>query len=123
MLHRFNTADLKTILTFLTRPIRILRSYRISYVRSDVIAGLTVAVVMLPQAMAYAFIAELPPQMGLYAAVVGSIVGALWGSSRQLQTGPTNAASLLVLSMLLAVDKLHIGQTIPVAVGRRTDEV
>ena len=88
MLHRFNTADLKTILTFLTRPIRILRSYRISYVRSDVIAGLTVAVVMLPQAMAYAFIAELAAADGLYAAVVGSIVGALWDSSRQLQTGP-----------------------------------
>lgn len=96
-------AGLITILEFLTRPIRIFRDYRISYLRPDAIAGLTVAVVMLPQAMAYALIAELPPQMGLYSAVVGSVVGALWGSSRQLQTGPTNTTSLLILPSLLAV--------------------
>ena len=68
------------------------------------IAGLTVAMVVVPQAMAYALIAELPPQMGLYTAIVAAIVGALWGSSNQLQTGPTNAASLLVLSILAGVD-------------------
>lgn len=53
--------------------------------------------------MAYALIAELPTQIGLYTAVIGAIVGALWGSSQHLQTGPTNAASLLVLSILLPV--------------------
>ncbi|MFQ5343789.1 MAG: SulP family inorganic anion transporter, partial [Anaerolineae bacterium] len=46
-------------------------------------------------------IAELPPQMGLYAAIVGAIVAALWGSSNQAHTGPANAISLLVLSVLL----------------------
>lgn len=66
-------------------------------------AGLTVAVILLPQALAYAVIAELPPQMGLYAAIVASIVAALWGSSSHLQTGPTNPSSLLVLSVLLAI--------------------
>ena len=64
-------------------------------------AGLTVAVIMLPQAVAFAFIAGLPPQMGLYAAIVSALVGGLWGSSNQLQTGPTNTLSLLVLSVLL----------------------
>ena len=63
-------------------------------------AGLTVAVILLPQAIAFALIAELPPQMGLYAAVIGGIVGALWGSSNQIHNGPTNAISLLVLSTL-----------------------
>ncbi|MBC8425885.1 STAS domain-containing protein [bacterium] len=58
---------------------------------------------MLPQAIAYAMIAELPPQTGIYAAIVASIVGALWGSSRHLHTGPTNAASLLTLATLLNV--------------------
>jgi len=67
------------------------------------IAGLTVAVVMLPQAIAYAMIAELPPEMGLYSAIIAAVVGALWGSSRHLHTGPTNAASLLVLASLLTV--------------------
>ncbi len=67
------------------------------------LTGLTVAVVLLPQAIAYAMIAELPPQMGLYAAIVAAMVGALWGSSRHLHTGPTNATSLLVLASLLSV--------------------
>ncbi len=86
---------------YFLRPLELLRSYRGEYLRADLIAGLTIAVILLPQSMAYALIADLPPQMGLYTAIVGSIVGALWGSSHQLQTGPTNAASLLVLSILL----------------------
>ncbi len=90
-------------LTYLQRPVRIVGDYRRENLRPDLIAGLTVAVILLPQAIAYALIAELPPQTGLYAAVVAAIVGALWGSSNHLHTGPTNAASLLVLSTLLAV--------------------
>jgi len=86
---------------YLTRPVEIVRSYKLEYLPRDVIAGLTVAVVTLPQAMAYALIAELPPQAGLYAAIIGGTVGALWGACNQLVTGPSNAASLLVLSTLL----------------------
>ncbi|MBP8002813.1 MAG: STAS domain-containing protein [Chloroflexi bacterium] len=85
------------------RPVEIFRGYNNTQLRPDLMAGLTVAVVMLPQAIAYALIAELPPQMGLYAAIVASVVGVLWGSSSHLHTGPTNAASLLVLSTLTAV--------------------
>ena len=88
---------------FFARPAAILRGYRREDLRPDLVAGLTVAVVLLPQAIAYAMIAELPPQMGLYAAIVAAIVGALWGSSWHLHTGPTNAASLLVLASLLTV--------------------
>ena len=88
---------------FFTRPVRVLRHLEAAALRADLVAGLTVAVVMLPQAIAYAMIAELPPQMGLYAAIVASIAGALWGSSRHLHTGPTNAASLLTLAALLNV--------------------
>lgn len=74
--------------------------------RFDLMAGLTVAVVMLPQAVAFAFIAGLPARMGLYTAIVGSVVAALWGSSNQVQTGPTNASSLLVLSALLGTAEM-----------------
>lgn len=88
---------------FMLRPVQIVRGYDRAALRPDLMAGLTVAIVMLPQAMAYALIAELPPQTGLYAAVVASIVGALWGSSSHLNTGPTNAASLLVLSTLVTL--------------------
>jgi hypothetical protein len=63
----------------LLRPVQILKRYRRVDRRPDLVAGLTVAVVMLPQAIAYALIAELPPQVGLYAAIVTAIVGALWG--------------------------------------------
>jgi SulP family sulfate permease len=64
------------------------------------VAGATVAVLAIPQCIAYAAIAGLPPTYGLYTAVVATIVGALWGSSRHLSTGPTNAISILVLSIL-----------------------
>ncbi len=88
---------------FFTRPVEIFKQFQRENLRPDLIAGLTVAVIMLPQAIAYALIAELPPQVGLYAAFVAAIVGVLWGSSVYLHTGPTNAASLLVLSTLAPV--------------------
>jgi len=61
---------------------------------------LTVAVVAVPQSMAYALIAGIPVHYGLYTSIVPTIVGALWGSSAQLITGPTNAISLVVFSSL-----------------------
>jgi SulP family sulfate permease len=93
--------QLKTSINFFLRPAQIFRNYHLENLRPDLIAGVTVAVILLPQAMAYAMMAELPPQMGIYTAIIGAVIGALWGSSNQLQTGPTNAASLLVLSILL----------------------
>lgn len=86
---------------YLLRPVRFVRGYQRVNLQADMMAGLTVAIIMLPQAIAFALIAELPPEMGLYAAIVGAVFGALWGSSNQTQTGPTNAISLLVLSTLL----------------------
>ena len=82
------------------RPLEIVRGYRIRHIRLDLVAGATVAVLAIPQCIAYASIAGLPPTYGLYTAVVATIAGALWGSSRHLSTGPTNAISILVLSIL-----------------------
>ena len=89
--------------SYFFRPFEVLKSIRTNQLRFDLLSGLTVAVVMLPQAMAYALIAELPPQMGIYSAIVASVIAILWGSSKFLHTGPTNAASLLVLSTLMVV--------------------
>ena len=97
--------QLQAAIGFFGQPAQIVRNYRREHLRFDLTAGLTVAVVMLPQALAFAFIAGLPARMGLYTAVVGSVVGALWGSSNQVQTGPTNASSLLVLSALLGTEE------------------
>jgi len=95
--------SLRTSVSFFSRPVQVLRHYPRKNLKPDFLAGLTVAVILLPQAIAYSLIAGLPPQMGLYTAIVAAVVGALWGSSNQLQTGPTNTASLLVLSTLLLV--------------------
>jgi SulP family sulfate permease len=64
-------------------------------IRQDVVAGITVSLVAIPQSLAYAQLAGVPAYYGLYAALVPSIVGALFGSSRQLSTGPVAMTSLL----------------------------
>ena len=69
-------------------------------VRADIVAGITVALVLIPQSMAYAQLAGMPAYYGLYAAFLPVIVGALWGSSRQLSTGPVAMVSLLTASVL-----------------------
>ncbi len=68
--------------------------------RADCIAGLTGAMIVLPQGVAFATIAGLPPQYGLYAAMIPAVVGALWGSSWQLVSGPTTAISIAVFAGL-----------------------
>src|SRR5512141_2990770 len=62
---------------------------------SDLIAGITVSLVAIPQSLAYAQLAGVPAHYGLYAAFIPTIVGALFGSSRQLSTGPVAMTSLL----------------------------
>ncbi len=69
----------------------------------DFVAGLTVAVVLVPQSMAYAMLAGLPPVVGLYASALAPAVAALWGSSPQLQTGPVAIVSLLVFTSLMPI--------------------
>jgi SulP family sulfate permease len=77
-----------------------LRTYSRADLVSDLLAGLTVATVAVPQAMAYALLAGLPPHYGLYTAIIMTAVGALFDSSRQLINGPTNAISIALLSAL-----------------------
>src|SRR5580704_12642364 len=78
-----------------------LRTYSKKTAVSDTMAGLTVAAVAIPQAMAYAQIAGLPAYYGLYTAIVMTGVGALFDSSKQLINGPTNAISIAVLSAVV----------------------
>ncbi len=68
--------------------------------RADVLAGLTGAVVVLPQGVAFATLAGLPPQYGLYAAMLPCIVAALFGASRLMVTGPANAISLTTVALV-----------------------
>lgn len=69
-------------------------------VRTDVLAGLTGAIVVLPQGIAFALLAGMPPHYGLYAAMVPCIIAALFGSSRLMVTGPANAISLTTMALI-----------------------
>lgn len=72
---------------------------------ADLIAGLTVAVVLVPQSMAYALIAGLPPVYGLYAAAIPPIMAALFGSSYHLATGPVAIVAFLTFTSLIGYAK------------------
>src|SRR5512143_2647833 len=68
--------------------------------RADIMAGITGAVIVLPQGVAFALIAGLPPEYGLYSAIVPTIIAAFFGSSRHLISGPTTAISIVIFTTL-----------------------
>jgi SulP family sulfate permease len=85
-------------------------------VGADLVAGITVALVLIPQSMAYAQLAGLPPYYGLYAAFLPGIIGALWGSSKQLATGPVAVVSLLTASALAPFAAMGTEQFVALAI-------
>jgi sulfate permease, SulP family len=80
--------------------IRLLRNYQRQWLTRDLLAGITVCVVMIPSVMAYAELAGLEPVHGLYAALLGMVAYALFASSRHVITGPDAAMALLVGSVV-----------------------
>jgi Sulfate permease and related transporters (MFS superfamily) len=78
--------------------VQTIRSYSAASAKRDLVSALTVAVVAIPQSMAYAIIAGVDPAYGLYTAIVSTIIGSLFGSSDHLIAGPTNAIALLIAS-------------------------
>jgi high affinity sulfate transporter 1 len=77
-------------------PASWLANYRLAWLPSDVIAGITLAAYAIPVSLAYAGLAGLPPQAGIYGYLLGGVGYALLGSSRQLAIGPTSAISLMI---------------------------
>lgn len=87
-----------------------IQEYNKTLFKGDLSAGITVAVMLIPQGMAYAMIAGLPPVYGLYAAIFPQLIYAIMGSSRQLAVGPVAMDSLLVattLNTMAIVDTQH----------------
>ena len=80
-------------------PAQWLAEYRGAWLRCDVIAGVTLAAYAIPVSLAYAALAGLPPQIGVYGYILGGIGYALLGSSRQLAVGPTSAISLMIAGL------------------------
>lgn len=87
---------LKIISSYIDWP----RAYGSAGLKADLVAGLTVALVLIPQSMAYAELAGLPAYYGLYASFLPPMIAALFGSSRQLATGPVAVVSLLTATAL-----------------------
>jgi len=94
---------IEPVLRPLAPPWRTIQHYNLSKLRRDLFAGLTVSVVEVPQAMAYAVIAGVPPVYGLYTSILQGIIGALLSSSEHMTTGPTNTQSLLIASAVKAI--------------------
>jgi high affinity sulfate transporter 1 len=94
-------------------PSTWLRSYRTKWLASDLVAGVTLAAYAVPVSLAYAGLAGLPPQVGLYGYLLGGAAYALLGSSRHLAIGPTSAISLMVGGSVAAMaggDAVRYGQ-------------
>lgn len=75
-----------------------LKRYHLSYLKKDLLSGLNVALLALPQSLAYAFMANLPLSCGVFSAIFGTIFTAAFGASRTLISGPTNTSAILLLS-------------------------
>lgn len=103
---------------FLTKFLPFLRWFPMKgdVLKADFLAGLTVALVLIPQSMAYAQLAGLPAYYGLYAAFLPVAVAALWGSSSQLGTGPVAVVSLLTASSLAVLATPGSDQFIALAI-------
>jgi high affinity sulfate transporter 1 len=101
----------------------VVRSYRRADARADVVAGVTVSALVVPKALGYAGIAQVPVESGLYAAAAGALVYAVFGTSRQISTGPSSAlaaiaASAVVLTGVSAGDETaHLVAAITLVTG------
>src|SRR3954452_22084553 len=106
-------SNLESNLAKLFPPANWLGAYRAAWLRPDVIAGVTLAAYAIPVSLAYAALAGLPPQIGIYGYMLGGIGYALLGSSRQLAVGPTSAISLMIaatVGVLAAGDAVRYAQ-------------
>src|SRR5499426_521075 len=92
---------------------RWLADYRAGWLPGDGVAGITLAAYAIPVSLAYASLAGLPPQVGVYGYLLGGLGYALFGSSRQLAVGPTSAISLMVggtIAHMAGDDAVRYGQ-------------
>ena len=98
------------------------RHYDRSWLRADLIAGLTVAALVIPKSLGYAGIVGVPIQHGLYAAAAGAILYALFGTARQVATGPSSAlaavaASAVVLASVSGDEAVELVSAITLVAG------
>src|ERR1700755_2341748 len=79
-----------------------IRAYKAEDFPTDLVAGLSLAAFVIPESLAYASLAQLPPVTGLYCYLVAGIAYAVFGTSRQLAVGPTSALAIVIASSIAA---------------------
>ncbi|NQV22253.1 MAG: hypothetical protein HQ511_12640 [Rhodospirillales bacterium] len=100
---KMSTSDLRRFIPALEWSAR----YRQEDLPADILAGVIVAIMLVPQAMAYALLAGLPPEIGLYASILPLIAYAAFGTSRTLAVGPVAIVSLMVASALQGLESVN----------------
>ncbi len=88
------------------------REYTFSYLRSDAWAALAVALMTIPQSIAYSLLAGLPPTAGLFSAIFGTIFAAVFGSSRQLISGPSTGTAILIQTSIADILYAYYGNPV-----------
>ena len=89
-----------------------LKSYRFKDFNDDVFAGVITAILLVPQGIAYAILAGLPPELGLYASILPPILYAVFGTSRTLSVGPVSIAAIMIASALSAPEVRALGNPV-----------
>src|SRR6476469_8070072 len=92
-----------------------IRAYTASSVRVDLIAGVSLAAFVIPESLAYASLAQLPPVTGLYCYIVAGIAFAVFGTSRQLAVGPTSAWAVVIATSVVAMGDGDAGRALALA--------
>lgn len=85
-----------------------LRNYQSKHLFGDITAGIIVTSLLIPQGMAYALLAGLPPQIGLYASILPAIIYPLLGTSQVLAVGPVAVDSLMVAAAIAKIGRAHV---------------
>ncbi len=93
-----------------------LKSYRKADFNGDIFAGIITAILLVPQGIAYAMLAGLPPQLGLYASIIPPIVYALLGTSRTMSVGPVSIAAIMIASVLNSAEVSTLGNSVESAI-------
>ncbi len=93
-----------------------LKSYTKTDFNGDVFAGIITAILLVPQGIAYAMLAGLPPQLGLYASIIPPIVYVLLGTSRTMSVGPVSIAAIMIASVLTSPEISTLGNPVESAI-------
>jgi len=111
-----NTAQIRSWLTHILPIFTSLKAYNKQDLNGDIFAGIITAILLIPQGIAYAMLAGLPAELGLYASIIPPAIYALLGSSRTLSVGPVSIAAIMIASALSSAEVTAFGSAVENAI-------